>query len=313
MKAPDEIEQLERIVRYKTLLAFKLIVETGSMTEAAKLLGVSQPAVTQMMARLSDYMGFDLFERQSQRRLVLTLRGRSVLEGVGRCIASIEAFGSLIHRQGASMAETIVVAVASSLGLRFGQEAISHTALQFPEIQWRVEPVPDRDVSAGMVAGDFDIALSAEPSDDPSITSDHIGILPIVVAMPANHPLSRLKKIKPADLLNEELALPCVRCVSRSRIDAAFLAVGMQVHAAVEGGTEEATLGFIGQGRRVGLLSAYTTFESRSSGVIVTRLFDANMHINLHIHYRSDFHRLDLLHVFRNVNRDLSRQTQIGL
>lgn len=312
MTPKDRADHLDRLVRYKALTAFKLVAETGSVTGTARRLGVSQPAVTQMIGRLSDYFGFELFERQSQRQLTLSPRGRSVLEGVARCIASMEALADLVDRQGASIAETIVVAVASSLGLRFAQEAIARTAHLFPEVQWRVEPVADADIGAGVVAGDFDIALAAELFGDRALECDQIGILPMVVAMPEHHALTRMRMIRPLDLTNEELALPCSRCVSRGKIDAAFAAAGMQVHAAVEGGTGEATLSFIGAGSRVAVLSGYTTFDMRGDGRVVTRPFDIGVQIDLFILRRRDFHRGDLFLGFRRVCVDLSREIKIG-
>ncbi|AML51849.1 LysR family transcriptional regulator [Falsihalocynthiibacter arcticus] len=47
----------------RAMEAFVAVVSSGSMTAAAKILGISQPAVTRMVRDLEAYVGFDLFQR----------------------------------------------------------------------------------------------------------------------------------------------------------------------------------------------------------------------------------------------------------
>lgn len=47
----------------RAMEAFVAVVSSGSMTAAAKMLGISQPAVTRLVRDLEAYVGFDLFQR----------------------------------------------------------------------------------------------------------------------------------------------------------------------------------------------------------------------------------------------------------
>lgn len=61
------------------LAVFLKVVETGSFAGAARLLGRSQPAISQAMARLEDIYGGDLFERRRGTLLALTPIGEAIL------------------------------------------------------------------------------------------------------------------------------------------------------------------------------------------------------------------------------------------
>jgi LysR family transcriptional activator of mexEF-oprN operon len=63
------------------LRVFAVVAETGSVTEAAKRLYVTQPAVSAALRRLASAVGAPLFARNG-RALVLTSRGRRLRDGL---------------------------------------------------------------------------------------------------------------------------------------------------------------------------------------------------------------------------------------
>jgi DNA-binding transcriptional LysR family regulator len=68
------------------LRAFVAVVETGSVTGAAKLLNLTQAAVSQQLKRLEELFGTELFERQ-HKRLVLRSNGERLLAHAHKLIA----------------------------------------------------------------------------------------------------------------------------------------------------------------------------------------------------------------------------------
>lgn len=76
-------------LNYRHLLYFATVARTGSVTAAARELGVSQPTVSEQIKRLEDDLGARLFRREG-RALVLTDVGRNAYQyaerifGLGR-------------------------------------------------------------------------------------------------------------------------------------------------------------------------------------------------------------------------------------
>ena len=62
---------------------FYQVARTGSMTQAAKVLFITQPAISHAVSLMEERLGVKLFER-SGRRLVLTAEGRLVHESASR-------------------------------------------------------------------------------------------------------------------------------------------------------------------------------------------------------------------------------------
>jgi DNA-binding transcriptional LysR family regulator len=76
MPYPFDIEELK---------TFVLLAENGHFTETARLLGISQPAVSQRIAKLENAFGLFLFNRSTDRA-VLTPCGEKVLPASKRCV-----------------------------------------------------------------------------------------------------------------------------------------------------------------------------------------------------------------------------------
>jgi DNA-binding transcriptional LysR family regulator len=71
------------------LEAFRAVVESGSMTGAAKILGKSQPAVSNLITRLEDEIDLRLFNRQ-RGKLEATPEAALFYEEVCRALASVD-------------------------------------------------------------------------------------------------------------------------------------------------------------------------------------------------------------------------------
>jgi DNA-binding transcriptional LysR family regulator len=68
------------------LRAFAAVAETGGVTSAARLLNLTQAAVSQQIRRLEEFFSLTLFDRQ-QRRLELTPTGERLLAYAQRILA----------------------------------------------------------------------------------------------------------------------------------------------------------------------------------------------------------------------------------
>ena len=99
---------------FNTLEVFMLTAELGGMTQSAKHLGVTQSAVSQIIAKLEAGLGTSLFDR-SLRPLTLTTSGAALFEMATRLMASATDMVSEL-RDGSRLArEHITIALSESL------------------------------------------------------------------------------------------------------------------------------------------------------------------------------------------------------
>lgn len=78
--------------------SFKAIYETGTLTEAAKQLSLSQPGVSLHLSSLEAYTGFPLFERRSKKMLP-TEKGKMLYNQVESLLTSFDGVEELLHRK----------------------------------------------------------------------------------------------------------------------------------------------------------------------------------------------------------------------
>ncbi|HEX5213057.1 MAG TPA: LysR family transcriptional regulator [Pseudolabrys sp.] len=76
--------------RFKSLEVFTKVASAGSLSAAARVLGLSQTMVTKHIAALEARLGTRLFHR-STRRLSITEAGRNYLESAERILAEFDA------------------------------------------------------------------------------------------------------------------------------------------------------------------------------------------------------------------------------
>ena len=79
-------------INLELLRVFYQVARTGSMTQASKVLFITQPAVSHAVAQLEDRLGSPLLNRVG-RRLVLTPEGRLVYESAKRVWAELAKSG----------------------------------------------------------------------------------------------------------------------------------------------------------------------------------------------------------------------------
>lgn len=178
-----ELHQLETFLK---------VVETRSFTGAARLLGCSQPAVSQTIARLEEAFGGDLFVRGRGSRLELTPIGLSVEPYAIEVLATIDT--QMRRAIETAQSRTGQLGIGFYLGITSGplRDALRTFCAESPKVQLRmIEGLPG-DLHRQLNEGAIDLMIAAFM---PRQTADSIERLPLwderlFVAMPATHPLA---------------------------------------------------------------------------------------------------------------------------
>src|SRR6266853_316597 len=119
MPTADQENRITRRLRFRDLQVFFAVVQCGSMAKAANGLGVTQPAVSEVIAGLEHAFGVRLFDRSPQG-VEPTIYGRALLK------RSLAAFDEL--KQGIRDIEFLTDPTVGDV--RFGcQESIAAAIL----------------------------------------------------------------------------------------------------------------------------------------------------------------------------------------
>jgi DNA-binding transcriptional LysR family regulator len=176
----------------RQLHAFVAVVDTGTFTDAAITLGVTQASASRSVAALERELGVRLLQRTS-RGAVPTVVGARIIARARRVLDDVAA----IEREVADTSGELRVGYAwSALGRHT-------TALQR---RWSAEHpgstlvlVHANTTTAGLVEGTADIAVTRRPLNDRRFETALIGVERRYAAVATDHPLARRRTVAMRD------------------------------------------------------------------------------------------------------------------
>lgn len=177
------------------LKAFYMVARLGSITQAAKKLGLSQPTVTTQIRNLEALYGIELFYRTG-RRLILSEEGAGLLPMVQQLLqqeADIEFF---LRNCGQLKGSLRIAATAPYYVL----DLVKRFRERLPQIQVTLQIGNSQQVIEALVDCRADLAVSSQLEQDTRFTRLVLGQDPLVLAAHSSHPLAAHKRLHPSAL-----------------------------------------------------------------------------------------------------------------
>jgi DNA-binding transcriptional LysR family regulator len=188
----------------RDLSCFTLVAARLSFSGAAAELGVSQPAVSQGVARLERALGIRLFERTS-REVQLTEAGKALLPYAESVLAGVSAFAAEADRL-AEPAPSMRIAYCPLIGSLAARVA-RQVARRQPGLDLELRAEGWSAATADLARGAVGAAWMTEPFP-PHLPAVARFELPMdMVAVPAGSPLASARRVFPEQLARQ-LLLP---------------------------------------------------------------------------------------------------------
>ncbi|MDX3929999.1 MAG: LysR family transcriptional regulator [Shinella sp.] len=164
------------------LKAFIRIVEKGSITAAARDLGISQPAVTKHLGNLERHVSARLLERSS-RTIRLTVHGMELYEASREAIASIDAALEGVRLNMGEIEGNLRIHAPSCIGAQHLHGMVLEFQDQYRGIS--VDLMLD-DRTVDLIYENFDLTLRYGKIEDQEVVARRIGwVQRILVAAPS--------------------------------------------------------------------------------------------------------------------------------
>ena len=163
------------------LAAFLRLAQAGSFSEAARLLGVSQPALSRTVQQMEEVIGRRLFDRTT-RSVVLTATGQELLPIAARLVAEFDdAFGELA-RFVAGRRGRVAVAALPSIAAVLLPPVIARYRAERPEVEVAVLDGLSGPVLDEVAEGRADLGLTIRPSPRATLSyrpllADELGLV----------------------------------------------------------------------------------------------------------------------------------------
>jgi DNA-binding transcriptional LysR family regulator len=201
------------------ILVFARVVDAGSFTAAARLLGMPKTTVSRRVAVLEREVGVRLLQRTT-RSLGLTDAGRLYYEQAGQALRTIEEANRRLAEARAEPSGTIRVSAPVGLGVQFVTAAASDVLAAYPKA--RVELLLTDD-QLNLVEAGVDLAFRTGVLPDSTLVARRIGTTRRILCAGPLYLARRGEPAAPAELAGHDCII-----AGRSAAGASWLLEGPQ-------------------------------------------------------------------------------------
>lgn len=244
MRRPLNLRQVE---------AFKAVVENGTVSRAAQVLRVSQPAVSKLLAHLEQDSGLKLFERV-KGRLAPTDRGMRLYEEIDRIFSGIRQVETAVESIRREELSRLLIGVMPALSGSFIQRAGMGFLRRYPDVYVSIQARSSQFIADWLVTRQLDVGMVSARIDNPYIHAESLMKHPLVCIMPPDHPLTEKSVIEPRDLDGEAFISFAPKSFTGERIATLFEAYKVTARTVLDATTAPTVCAFVAAGRGVSLV-----------------------------------------------------------
>ena len=237
---------------------FVAVAEAGSLSVAAeRRLNTSQPSLSRQIRDLEDEVGAQLLTR-SARGIELTPAGRTFLDHARLVLSQVQAAADAARRVAHPAKPCFVMGFLTNHESAWMPEAFQILRDALPDVDVMISSQYSPQLANALVNGTMDAAFLRREQGVPELAFRLLVKEPLVVVLPSDHPLARLKAISPADFAGETfVTVAHTAPVLRGVIDKYLKRSGIHITPAHEVDHVVMGLSVIASTRGVGLLPAY--------------------------------------------------------
>lgn len=211
----------------RQLEIFRAIMRSGTLTSAAQLLNVSQPAVSKVLRHLESQIGYRLFERVGGR-LQPTAEAQLLYADADRVFREIEAVRDLAIRIRERRVGLLRIGAGAPPTFSVLPRALAAFRARYPEVQVVLRILGSEEMAEKILVGEIDLGLTLSAIRVPKVRSELLASIPLIALLPASSPLARRKSIGVEDLKGEKLISYGSHADPAPFLDAAFERAGLK-------------------------------------------------------------------------------------
>ena len=253
----------------RQLEAFRAVMLTGSVTQAAQSMHLSQPAVSKLIADLEYTLGFKLFVRARGSALTVTPEAGYFFHEVERSFIGIDALKQTASDIRNLSTGNLHVASLPALSFSFLPRVIREFRKDHPGVSIRLYTHASSTVRQLVANQQFDVGLATRAHDIPGVSSSTFLRSVGACILPPGHRMASKAFIEPADLAGEPFISLLHGDQTRRRIDRIFEDAGIDRDLVVETQYAITHCSLVTQGVGCSIVNPATTIDFVSQGLVV--------------------------------------------
>lgn len=197
------------------LCILREVNRTGSLTQAADSLCLTQSAVSHAIRRFEQRYGVKVWEREGHK-LRLTLAGEYLLGLAQRILPQLEHGASVIEDYARGRRGAIRIGMECHPCQDWLMRVVDPFLIEWPDVELDVTTAFQFGGLAALLGHEIDVLVTPDPVERPGLEYRPVFDYELVLAVADTHPLAAKDSVEPEDLASETLI---TYPVSRERLD----------------------------------------------------------------------------------------------
>ncbi len=238
----------------RSLEAFRETMLSGSVTAAAGRMGMTQPAVSRLIAQLEQDAGFGLFYRD-KGRLTPTPEALMLYEEVDLAFGGLGRVDALVRDIAVFNSGILKIVAPPSLSEGVLSTILTSFIEKYPKVRISIDSRSTETAKTMVVNRAADCGFAKLPLNRPEIATELLSSTETVCVLRRDHPLAAQEVLTPALLNGEPLIQLGYGSWTRTRIDDAFKAAGLRPDVKLETHTVGSACAFAAKGLGIAVVN----------------------------------------------------------
>jgi len=252
------------------LRTFVAVVEQGSFSDAAKNLGISQPAVTMQVQALEADAGATLLDRK-YRRIDLTEAGAALLPHARRVLEQLDLAKAEIGALSGLVSGRLAIAASTTPGVYMIPRLLGSFLKEFPEVGIAITVHDTTEVVAAVESGSAQIGVTGATVRGARVSFEEVGTDELVVICPSSHRFAGRKGLRLVELAEETWIFREAGSGTRQVAEKVLSQHGLdpqELRVVVELGTGEAIVSAVEGGLGIAIVSRNVAAKALQIGTV---------------------------------------------
>jgi len=285
----------------RRLQQFCVLARTGSFTQTARELHLTQSGISHSMKTLEAETGCRLLDRLG-KKVVLTQAGEQLLQHAGKILAEMAAARDTLTQLGKWGRGRLRLGASTTACQHLIPPVLREFKESFPDQTITIEPGDTPELVAALLQQRIDLALSLEPEREAQLEFHLLFTDELQFVVSAQHPWAKSRRVERAEITRQNYIHYGRHTVTFRLIENFFREDKLVLHSIIEVGSMEATKELVKLGLGVSILAPWIARKEIEEGSLVA----------LPLGRRKLQRRWGIIH-WRGKRLNLAEETFIGL
>ncbi|HEY5345928.1 MAG TPA: LysR family transcriptional regulator [Verrucomicrobiae bacterium] len=252
----------------RRLQQFCVLARTGSFTQTARELHLTQSGISHSMKALEAETGCRLLDKLG-KKVVLTQAGEQLLQHAGKILAEMAAARDTLTQLGKWGRGRLRLGASTTACQHLIPPVLREFKESFPEHTITIEPGDTPQLVAALLQQKIDLALSLEPEREAQLEFHPLFTDELQFVVSAQHPWAKSQRVERAEIARQNYIHYSRHTVTFRLIENYFREDKIVLNSIIEVGSMEATKELVKLGLGVSILAPWIAKKEIEEGSLV--------------------------------------------